>query len=68
MELSGLTADDFRRILVEPEANLVDQQTRLLETEGLEVEITEDAIDALATAAAEANERLENIGPAASLP
>jgi len=62
VELSGLTADDFRRILVEPEANLVDQQRRLLETEGLEVEITDDAIDALATAAADANERLENIG------
>jgi ATP-dependent HslUV protease ATP-binding subunit HslU len=62
VELAGLTAGDFRRILVEPEANLVDQQRRLLETEGLQVEITDDAIEALATAAADANERLENIG------
>lgn len=62
VELTDLTADDFRRILVEPEANLVDQQQRLLATEGLEVEITEDAIEAMAKFAAEANERLENIG------
>ncbi len=62
VELTGLTADDFRRILVEPQANLVDQQIRLLATEGLEVEITDDAIDAMARFAADANERLENIG------
>ena len=62
VELAGLTAADFRRILVEPEANLVDQQTRLLATEGLDVEITDDAIDAIADAAANANERMENIG------
>lgn len=62
VELTDLTADDFRRILVEPEANLVDQQRRLLATEGLEVDITADAIEAMATFAAEANERLENIG------
>lgn len=62
VELTGLTADDFRRILVEPQANLVDQQIRLLATEGLDVEITEDAIEAMARFAADANERLENIG------
>ena len=62
VELTDLTAEDFRRILVEPEANLVDQQRRLLATEGLEVDITAEAIEAMATFAAEANERLENIG------
>ena len=62
VELTDLTADDFRRILVEPEANLVDQQRALLATEGLEVEITDDAIEVMARFAADANERLENIG------
>ncbi|MEE2895509.1 MAG: HslU--HslV peptidase ATPase subunit, partial [Planctomycetota bacterium] len=50
------------RILVEPEANLVDQQKQLLATEGIEVEVTDDAIEAMADLAAEANDRLENIG------
>lgn len=62
VELTDLTADDFRRILIEPEANLVDQQRALLATEGLEVEITDDAIEVMARFAADANERLENIG------
>ena len=62
MELSGLGPDDFRRILVEPEANLIVQQTMLLGTEGVEVEVSEEAIDAMAELAATANDRMENIG------
>ena len=62
VELSGLGPDDFRRILVEPEANLILQQKMLLGTEGVEVKVSEDAIDAMAELAATANDRMENIG------
>ena len=62
VELSGLGPDDFRRILVEPEANLIMQQKMLLGTEGVEVEVSEEAIDAMAELAATANDRMENIG------
>ena len=62
VELSGLGPDDFRRILVEPEANLIVQQKMLLGTEGVEVEVAEEAIDAMAELAATANDRMENIG------
>ena len=62
VELEALTRDDFRRILLEPHASLTEQQAALLSTEKLEVTFTEDAIDAMADLAAEANERLENIG------
>ena len=62
VELDALTAEDFKRILVEPQASLTEQQRKLMEAEGLEVVFTDDAIDAMAELAAEANERLENIG------
>ena len=62
VELDGLTATDFQRILVEPEHNLVAQQIHLLGTDGLSVQVTEEAVVALAELAADANERLENIG------
>lgn len=62
VELEALTRDDFRRILLEPHASLTEQQAALLSTEQLEVTFEEDAIDAMADLAAEANERLENIG------
>ena len=62
VELSGLGPEDFRRILVEPEANLILQQKMLLGTEGVEVKVSEDAIDAMAELAATANDRMENIG------
>ena len=62
VEPEALTRDDFRRILLEPHASLTEQQAALLSTEKLEVTFTEDAIDAMADLAAEANERLENIG------
>ena len=62
VELSALGPDDFRRILVEPEANLIVQQKMLLGTEGVDVEVSQDAIDAMAELAALANDRMENIG------
>ena len=62
VELQALTRDDFRRILTEPEANLVKQYTAMMATEGLTLSFTEDGIDAIADAAAEVNASVENIG------
>ncbi len=62
VELKALSRDDLRRILVEPEANLIRQQQALLETEGVSLSFTEGAIDALADAAQEVNGAVENIG------
>ncbi|PTS81793.1 MULTISPECIES: ATP-dependent protease ATPase subunit HslU [unclassified Caulobacter] len=62
VELKGLTRDDLRRILTEPEANLIRQHQALLATEGLTVIFTEDAVDALADAAVAVNASVENIG------
>jgi ATP-dependent HslUV protease ATP-binding subunit HslU len=62
VELKPLTRDDLRRILVEPEANLLRQHQALLETEGVALSFTEDAIDALADAAEAVNGAVENIG------
>jgi len=60
--LKALTEEDFRRILTEPEANLIRQYTALLGTEDLAVNFTEGAIDALAQLATEVNRSVENIG------
>ncbi len=62
VELKALTRDDLRRILTEPEANLVRQHQALMATEGLALRFTDDAVDALADAAVEVNSRTENIG------
>ena len=62
VELSALGRDDFRRILTEPEHSLVKQYKALLETEGVALDFTEDAIDELATLAADINATVENIG------
>jgi ATP-dependent HslUV protease ATP-binding subunit HslU len=62
VELKPLTRDDFRRILTEPEANLIRQHQALLATEGLTLSFTEAAIDALADAAVTVNGLVENIG------
>jgi ATP-dependent HslUV protease ATP-binding subunit HslU len=62
VELDALSREDLRRILVEPEASLVTQYRALLATEGVTLDFTEDAIDALAALAADINERVENIG------
>ncbi|NLY29747.1 MAG: ATP-dependent protease ATPase subunit HslU [Firmicutes bacterium] len=62
VELSSLTEKDFRCILTEPENALIKQYTALLETENVELEFTEDAIDKIAAFAVLINERTENIG------
>jgi ATP-dependent HslUV protease ATP-binding subunit HslU len=62
VELKALTRDDLRRILVEPEANLILQQQALLQTEGVTLTFTDAALDALADAAVAVNGAVENIG------
>ncbi|MCG9915380.1 MAG: ATP-dependent protease ATPase subunit HslU [Phenylobacterium sp.] len=62
VELKALTRDDLRRILTEPEANLIRQNQALLATEGVTLTFTEEAIDALADSAVAVNGSLENIG------
>ena len=62
VELKALTRDDFRRILTEPEANLIRQQQALMATEQVTLDFTPDAVEALADAAVEVNGQVENIG------
>ena len=62
VELKGLSRDDLRRILTEPETNLLRQHQALLATEGVTLTFTEDAIDAMADAAVAVNGSVENIG------
>jgi len=62
VELRALTEDDFRRILTETEASLIKQYKALMETEGVILEVTDDAIDAVARIAVEINSSVENIG------
>jgi ATP-dependent HslUV protease ATP-binding subunit HslU len=62
VELRPLTRDDFRRILTEPEASLIKQYIALMATEGVTLEFTEDAIDAVADVAVAVNSSVENIG------
>lgn len=62
VELKALTRDDFRRILTEPEANLIRQNQALLATENVTLTFSDDAIEALADAAVAANSTIENIG------
>jgi ATP-dependent HslUV protease ATP-binding subunit HslU len=62
VELNDLTRDDFARILREPRASLIKQYQALLGTEGLDVEFTPDAIDAMADYAFHVNRTTQNIG------
>jgi ATP-dependent HslUV protease ATP-binding subunit HslU len=62
VELKALTRDDLRRILTEPEANLIRQHQALLATEGVDLSFTDAALDALADAAEAVNGAIENIG------
>jgi len=62
VELKALSREDFRRILTEPEASLIKQYVALMATEGLTLDLTEDAIDAVADAAVLVNSTVENIG------
>ncbi|WP_262297285.1 ATP-dependent protease ATPase subunit HslU [Microvirga sesbaniae] len=62
VELAPLTVDDFRRILTETEASLIKQSVALMQTEGVSLVFTDDAIDALAQVAVDVNNSVENIG------
>ena len=62
VELEALSRDDMRRILTEPEASLIKQYVALMQTEGVTLDITDDAIDALADVAVAVNSTVENIG------
>ena len=62
VELSALTAEDFRRILSEPDASLTSQYKALLATEGIDIEFTADALTRIAEISCAVNENTENIG------
>jgi ATP-dependent HslUV protease ATP-binding subunit HslU len=62
VELEALTANDFARILIEPDASLTKQYQALLETEQVTLTFTEDGIKRIAEIAFDINERAENIG------
>jgi ATP-dependent HslUV protease ATP-binding subunit HslU len=62
VELQSLTMEDFIRILTEPKSSLVKQYTALLETEGVKLEFTKEALEEIARFAFRVNEGTENIG------
>jgi ATP-dependent HslUV protease ATP-binding subunit HslU len=62
VELTALTANDFKRILTEPKACLVEQYIALMKTENVNISFTDDAIQRLAEVAYNVNENTENIG------
>ncbi len=62
VELKSLTEEDFVRILTEPKSSLTKQYIALLDTEGLKLEFTPDALEEIAKFAAKVNETTENIG------
>jgi ATP-dependent HslUV protease ATP-binding subunit HslU len=62
VELKPLTREDLRRILTEPEASLIKQYIALMATEGVTLNFSEDAIDAIADVAVSVNSTVENIG------
>ncbi|MDP4105867.1 MAG: HslU--HslV peptidase ATPase subunit [Bacillota bacterium] len=62
VELTKLNVDDFFRILIEPDNALIKQYNALLETEGIEIEFSDDAIRRIAEVAFEVNQNTDNIG------
>ncbi len=62
VELRPLDKEDFRRILTETEASLIKQYRALMDTEGVALDFTDDAIDAIAGIAVDINSTVENIG------
>jgi ATP-dependent HslUV protease ATP-binding subunit HslU len=62
VELQSLTVEDFVRILTEPKSSLTKQYTALLETEGLKLRFTKEALEEMARFAFRVNENTENIG------
>ena len=62
VEMTALTANDFARILVEPDASLTEQYVGLLATEGVTLEFTQEGVQQIAETAFKVNETTENIG------
>ena len=62
VELESLTIDDFKRILTEPRNALIKQYQAMMETEGVKIDFTPDAIDSIANFAAQVNQQTEDIG------
>ena len=62
VELNALTKDDFIRILTEPKSSLTKQYTALMQTEGVKLEFTQDAVEHLAQFCHRVNESTQNIG------
>ena len=62
VELESLTIEDFKRILTEPRNALIKQYQAMMETEGVAIEFTADAIDSIANFAAQVNQQTEDIG------
>jgi ATP-dependent HslUV protease ATP-binding subunit HslU len=62
VELESLTIEDFKRILTEPRNALIKQYQAMMETEGVTIDFTEDAIDSIANFAAQVNSQTEDIG------
>jgi len=62
VELQPLTKDDFVKILTQPKNALIKQYKALMATEGVDIEFTDDAIEAIAEIAEQVNEKTENIG------
>lgn len=62
VELESLTIEDFKRILTEPRNALIKQYQAMMETEGVTIEFTDDAIDSIANFAAQVNQQTEDIG------
>ena len=62
VELEALTSDDFKKILKEPDYSLIKQYIALLKTENIDLEFSDDGIDAIANIASEVNTTVENIG------
>src|SRR5687768_97356 len=62
VELESLTIEDFKRILTEPKNSLIKQYQAMMETEGVTIDFTPDAIDSIANFAAQVNQQTEDIG------
>ena len=62
VELDDLGAEEFARILTEPDASLTEQYTALMDTESVKLEFTQDSVERIAEIASQINERSENIG------
>ena len=62
VELKKLSVDDFYKVLIEPDNALIKQYIALLETEGIEIEFSDEAIRRIAEVAFEVNQNTDNIG------